>query len=198
MYTKLFLAGVCFFSGTAFLQAQVSIKKIDTTMKLGKSGYRLTCSNKSPDKNTTSVSPIGFDKAVREFSFDIKGRITKAEVDDVNRDGYPDLVIYVMNNDTIPKGNVIGISSEKNENVAPIMFPDIYDDPKLRTGYKGNDIYFLMEGNLMRRFPVYPADSAALTSGTGTLYRQIQYQVIPGDRGGYKFKPLRSYEFTKQ
>ncbi|MDP1764076.1 MAG: hypothetical protein Q8L07_09345 [Sediminibacterium sp.] len=198
MYTKLFLAGVCFFGGTAFLQAQVPFKKIDTTMKLGKSGYRLTCSNKGTDKNTTSVSPIGFDKAVREFSFDIKGRITKAEVDDVNRDGYPDLVIYVMNNDSIPKGNVIGISSEKNENVAPILFPDIYDDPKLRIGYKGNDTYFLMEGNLMRRFPVYPADSASLTSGTGTLYRQIQYQVIPGDRGGYKFKPLRSYEFTKQ
>ncbi|MCK9404601.1 MAG: hypothetical protein M0Q26_14510 [Chitinophagaceae bacterium] len=198
MYTKLFLAGACFFGGTAFLQAQVPFKKIDTTMKLGKSGYRLTCSNKGTDKNTTSVSPIGFDKAVREFSFDIKGRITKAEVDDVNRDGYPDLVIYVMNNDSIPKGNVIGISSEKNENVAPILFPDIYDDPKLRIGYKGNDTYFLMEGNLMRRFPVYPADSASLTSGTGTLYRQIQYQVIPGDRGGYKFKPLRSYEFTKQ
>lgn len=198
MYTKLFFLGVCFFSGAAFLHAQVPVKKIDTTMKLGKSGYRLTCSNKSPDKNTTSVSPIGFDKAVREFSFDIKGRITRAEVDDINRDGYPDMVIYVVNNDSIPKGNVIGISSEKNENVAPILFPDIFDDPKLRIGYKGNDTYFLMEGNLMRRFPVYLADSAAASTNTGTLFRQIQYQVIPGDRGGYKFKPLRSYEFIKQ
>jgi len=164
-------------------------------MKVGRVGYRLTCNNKSPEKNSTTVNPIGFDKDVRDFSFDIKGRIAKAEVVDINRDSYPDLVFYVYNNDSIPKGNVIAISSEKNETVVPILFPDIFDDPKLRIGYKGNDVFFLMEGYLIRRFPVYPADGAPAT--TGTLIRQIQYQVVPGDRGGYKFRPMRSYDFTK-
>lgn len=186
------------FLGTNQLFAQVYGKKFDSTMKTGKVGYRLTCSNKSPDKNTVSVSPLGFDKDMRDFSFEIKGRIASGEVDDINRDGYPDMVFYVYTNDSIPKGNVVAICSDKNESVAPILFPDIYDDPKLRVGYKGKDVFFLMEGNLVRRFPVYSPEGAAPTSATGTLYRQIQYQVVMGERGNYKFKPLRSYEFVKQ
>lgn len=176
----------------------VPARKIDTTMKVGKTGYRLTCNNKSSERNTVTIGPLGFDKDVRDFSFEIKGRITRAEVDDINRDGYPDLVFYVFSNDSIPKGNVVAISSEKNETVAPIMFPDIFDDPKLRIGYKGNDVFFLMEGYLVRRFPVYPSEGTPAAATNGTLMRQIQYQVVPGDRGGFKFKPMRSYEFTKQ
>jgi hypothetical protein len=106
-------------------------------------------------------------------------------------------VIYVFNNDSIPKGNVIGVSSEKNESVAAIRFPDIFDDPKLRVGYKGNDTYFLQEGYLIRRFPIYPVEGAPATEG-GTLIRQVQYQVVNDERGNLMFKPMRSYEFKKQ
>lgn len=195
---KLVLFCICFIGGITLLHAQASARRIDTSMKVGKAGYRLTCNNKSPEKNSVSITPIGFDKDVREFSFEVKGRVAKAEVDDINQDGYPDLVFYVFTNDSIPKGNVIAISSEKNETVAPIIFPDIFDDPKLRVGYKGNDVFFLMEGYLVRRFPVYPVEGAPSAAGTGNLFRQIQYMVIPGDRGGSKFKPMRSYDFTKQ
>ena len=198
MYKKYFLLLlISFFSGMIFLNAQVPGRRLDTSMKVGKAGYRLACQNKSPEKNIVTITPIGFEKDVREFSFEVKGRVTLAEVDDINRDGYPDLVFYVYTNDSIPKGNVIGISSAKNETVSPILFPDIFDDPKLRVGYKGNDVFRLMEGTLVRIFPVYPTDGKP-ASATGTLMRQIYYQVIPGDRGGYKFRPLRSYEFTKQ
>lgn len=201
---KLLLCVLVFVGGTMHLLAQKKGKekekdqRFDTTVKVGKTGYRVMCRNRNPDKNTVSISPIGFDKEARDFSFEVNGRVTKAEVDDLNRDGFPDLVFYYFNNDSIPKGNVVGISSEKNESVAPIQFPDIYNDPKLRVGYKGSDEYFLMEGYLVRRFPVYPAEGAPAPAEPGTLIRQIQYSVVHGEQGGYLFKPLRSYEFTKQ
>lgn len=188
---------ICFTFTATGLQAQTA-KRFDTTMKVGKVGYRLSGNNKNPEKNAATVMPIGFDKNMREFTFDIKGTVVKGEVDDVNRDGYPDLVIYLVSNDSIPRGNVIGISSEKNESVAPIIFPDIFDDPKLRIGYKGNDEFFLLEGMLVRRFPVYPTEGAPAPPATGKLMRQIQYIVVPGERGGSKFKASRSYEYTKQ
>ncbi len=189
---------ICCFVGGSLLMAQVPARKLDTTMKVGKAGYRLSCYNKSPEKNAVSITPQGFDKDVREFNFEVKGRITKAEVDDINRDGFPDLVFYVFSNDSLPKGNVIGICSEKNENVSPIMFPDILDDPKGRVGYKGGDEFFLMEGNLVRRFPVFPVEGAPAAASTGKLIRQINYVIVPGDRGGSKFKISRIYDFTKQ
>ncbi|MDE3252660.1 MAG: hypothetical protein KGO92_07615 [Bacteroidota bacterium] len=188
----------CFVGNQA--RAQKKYPRFDTSIKVGKVGYRVSCNNKNPERNIANISPIGFDKSIRDFSFEIKGRIHKAEVDDLNRDGYPDLVFYIFNNDSIPKGNVVAISSEKNENVAPILFPDIYDDPKLRIGYKGDDEFFLLEGSLMRRFPVFPVEGSdtSATKEPGTLMRQIQYTVVPGERGSSTFRILRSFEYQKQ
>ncbi len=189
---------ICF--SVCKVEAQKKNLRFDTSMKVGKTGYRVSCNNKSAERNTANISPIGFSKDVRDFSFEIKGRIQKAEVDDLNHDGFPDLVFYVISNDSIPRGNVVGICSENNENVAPILFPDIYDDPKLRIGYKGDDEFFLLEGSLMRRFPVFPAEGAGTTTPKepGTTIRQIQYQVVRGERGVNTFKILRSFDFQKQ
>lgn len=176
------------------LKAQ--IRKIDTIMKLGSVGFKLVCSNKNEDKNYVTVTPVGFSNGARDVSFEVKGRIRKAEVDDLNNDLFPDMVIYVYVNGTDEKGTVIGVSSVKNETLAGIAFPDIVDDPKLRTGYKGFDTFMLMEGTLMRRFPVYTADSVG-AQRTG-MFRQIQYRASPGERGMLTFKPVRSYEFAKQ
>lgn len=172
------------------------VRKIDTIMKLGNIGFKLVTNNKNEDKNYVTISPIGFGSGARDVSFEVKGRIRKAEIDDLNNDFYPDMVIYVYTNDPNDKGNVIGISSVKNESLTGIVFPDIVDDPKLRVGYKGFDTFMLMEGTLMRRFPVYTADSVG-AQRTG-MYRQIQYKVMPGERGMLSFKPVRSYEFAKR
>jgi hypothetical protein len=176
--------------------AQNQFRKIDTTMKLGKAGYKVICNNKSEIKNVLTINPVGFASGAREVSFEIKGRILKAEVDDLNNDVFPDLVLYVYNPGDKSVGNVIAVSSVNNENFMPIGFPDIVNDPKLRVGYEGHDTYMLMEGTLMRRFPVYTTDSTG--SKPSGMYRQIQYKVVPGENEGLKFKALRSYEFAKQ
>lgn len=178
------------------IYSNAQARKIDTIMKLGNVGFKLVCNNKNDEKNYVTVSPIGFSSGARDVSFEVKGRIRKAEVDDLNNDLYPDLVIYIYLNGTDEKGTVVGVSSVKNESFAGIGFPDIVDDPKLRTGYKGFDSFTLMEGTLMRRFPIYTADSVG-AQRTG-MYRQIQYRVSVGERGLLTFKPVRSYEFAKQ
>lgn len=171
-------------------------RKIDTTMKIGKAGYKVICSNKSETKNSVSITPIGFQNSARDVMFEVKGRILKAEVDDLNNDVFPDLVLYVYEPGDKGKGNVVGISSINNETFAPISFPDIVNDPKLRIGYAGFDSFLLMEGTLMRRFPVYTTDSSDIKP-TGMM-RQIQYKVLKDEKEGLKFKPVRSYEYAKQ
>ncbi|GAC1439870.1 MAG: hypothetical protein NVSMB63_05630 [Sediminibacterium sp.] len=181
------------FLGITIVSAQQ--KRIDTSMKIGKAGYKVVCSNKNPDKNVVTIAPIGFESQAREVGVEVKGRIRKAEVDDFNNDGFPDLVLYVYSGDTLNKGTVFGIASEKNQSFIPIIFPDLMDDPKLREGYKGHDEYLLIEGTLLRRFPLYPSDSTH-TNPTGKV-RQIQYRAVPGEKGMLKFKVVRSYETGK-
>ena len=117
----------------ALTQLNAQHRKIDTIMKLGNVGFKLVCNNKNDDKNYVTVSPIGFSSGARDVSFEVKGRIRKAEVDDLNGDLFPDMVIYVYMNGNDDKGTVFGVSSVKNETFAGIGFPDIVDDPKLRT-----------------------------------------------------------------
>ena len=51
----------------------------DSTMKLGKAGYRVRCNNKKPDKNNLTIGTIGFESsATRDFDVEIKGRINNS------------------------------------------------------------------------------------------------------------------------
>ena len=183
--------------GLLFLTAlNAQYRKIDTTMKVGNAGYRVYCNNKNPEKNNLNVTPIGFDKSAREISIEIKGRVLSTESDDLNNDGFPDLILYIYSSDVNGYGKAFGIYSDKNQGIRPIMFPDIMDDMKLSVGYKGHDEYSLIEGNLMRRFPVYQKVDSVNTLPNGMI-RQIQYRVVPTEQEGFKFKVVRSFEFKK-
>jgi hypothetical protein len=197
MYSKklifLLVAGLI---STAILNAQ--FKKYDSTLKVAKAGYRVYCNNKNVDKNNITLTPIGFESgASREVNFEIKGRVKKCETDDLNNDGFPDLVIYVYDGKESAFGKVLAIYSEKNESFGPIGFPDILDDPKLKIGYKGYDEFSLMEGVLVRRFPIFQAVDSVNFVPSGML-RQIHYRVVAGENHSQKFKVLRTFEFKKQ
>lgn len=177
---------------------QPAARKLDTTMKVGKYGYRVTCNNKSMTSNTLSVKPTGFEKEVNDFGMEVKGRVPNVETDDINRDGIPDLMIYIHANDSINSVNVFGVISESSSSLAPIALPDIYNDPKNRVGYKGHDVFFLFEGYLVRRFPVAAVEGAPPAAASGNLYRQMMYTPSKDENGRYLFKVTRVYDFTKQ
>jgi hypothetical protein len=99
-----------------------TFRKFDSTMKIGKAGYKVTCTNRNLERNSINISPIGFDNSMRDFAFEVKGRVRRAEVDDLNRDNFPDLVLYIYTNDTLNKGTVVCISSESNTSVVPCTY----------------------------------------------------------------------------
>ena len=171
-------------------------RKIDTTLQYGHAGYRVTVDNKNLEKNLINIRPVGFENTARDMSFYIKGKVVKAQTDDFNNDGFPDLVIYVYTGTNSEKGTVIGVASSENKSNAGIYFPDILDDPKLRIGYKGFDEFSLMEGSLLRKFPIYStADSTGKSVVTGK--RVIIYRVVTDPGGGMKFKAMNSYDLKE-
>ena len=175
--------------GTVHVQAQA--RKIDTIASFGSAGYRVTCSNKNESENQVSVSPKGFGKEVTDLSFAIKGRLRKILVDDLNSDGYPDLIICIYGGVNGEMGNIAGIASSGNTSLVPVHFPDIYGNPKLSEGYKGHDEFTIMIGTLLQSFPIYkPGDTDTPTGGT----RVIQYKTVSGENGNLTLKVLRSYE----
>ena len=164
--------------------------KYDSTVKIGKAGYRITCMNRNLDRNTLNIRPIGFKAEVREVNLELKGRVVSTEVDDLNNDGFPDIIIFVI--DANEKLSLFSIASRDNERIEPIYFPDITNDMQLSKGYRGKDEYKLVEGVLFRKFPIYESDTSIKTPTNKV--RQIMYRVVPGEQGTWRFKSFKSFE----
>jgi hypothetical protein len=166
--------------------------KFDTLLKIGKVGYRVYCKNKSDDENWLEVKLIGFENKAREPNFFIRGRVTKAEIDDLNNDGYPDLILYIYSGAGGVFGMAIAFISDQNKSIIPVALPDVMANGKLSQGYKGHDEFSLLEGSLLQKFPLFkPGDDMDKPTGGK---RVIQYQLVSAGEGKYIFKVLQSYD----
>ena len=183
----LLLSAILLFTGRICAQE----KKVDTTVKIDKVGYRVTCNNKKENENMLSISPVGFKSEARPVTFAIKGKVTQAAVEDLNEDGYPDLLIYVFSGANGEIGNVVAITSTENKSLAPVYFPDIYEDPKLREGYKGHDEFSTFSGTVVRSFPLYKTGDAPDKPTGGK--RVAQYKAMMVD-GVLRFKVIRTFD----
>ena len=183
----------CLFFGLLFVSAQAFGQKpikYDSTLKIGKAGFRIMCLNKSADENSLTIKPIGFSNQAREANLLLKGKVASAEVDDLNNDGFPDLIIYVI--DKSDRINVFSLTSKNNERMELILFPDITNDMQLSKGYRGKDDFKLVEGILFRKFPIYDLDTN-IKIPTNKV-RQIMYRVVAEDDGYLKFKSFKNLD----
>ena len=166
-------------------------KKIDTVVSQGAVGYRVVCNNKSPSSNEVSISPKGFGKDVKNMAFTLKGTLRKILLDDLNADGYPDVILCIYSGVDGEIGNAAAVVSAGKNSLTPAALPDIYSNPALREGYKGHDVFTTLMGTVMQSFPVYKTGNADTATG---ITRVIQYDIGKSESGGITFKVLRSYE----
>jgi hypothetical protein len=70
-------------------------------------------------------------------------------------------------------------SANQRKSMSEIYLPLVSDDAKAAKGYMGHDEFAVVEGRLLRRFPVYmDRDTNAVPSGG---VRQMQYKLKPGE-----------------
>jgi hypothetical protein len=188
LFIFLFAGSILFVTNESYGQ----FTRFDSTLKMGRVGYRVICNNKTLDQNELDVRPIGFDKEARELKFYIKGRVAKAEIDDLNNNGYPDIVVYISSGAHGEFGNVFAFISMENKSIIAAAVPDATMNGKINEGYKGHDEFSLMEGTLMQKFPIYKAGDSTDHPTGGS--RMVQYNLVGSENAGYKFKMLRSYD----
>jgi len=171
------------------------INKYDSTLKIGKIGFRVACGNRSLTQNALSIKPLGFKSEAREINLELKARVISSEIDDLNHDNLPDLIIYIL--EPSGKTNLFCVSAKSDDGkepmyMQPIYFPDITNDAQLSKGYRGKDEYELIEGILIRKFPIYDADTT-IKEPTKKI-RRIMYRVVNGDNGVLNFKSFKNLD----
>jgi len=120
------------------------------------------------------------------------GYVNDAEVEDLNADGSPELVIYTESEGTGRFGNVIAYSADKSGKLTKIEFPDTQKNTAISKGYRGKDEFSLVERNLSQKFPVYNDSDPESQASGGT--RQVNYKMVKAG-SGYRFEVATTNDF---
>ena len=102
-----------------------------------------------------------------------------AEIEDLDRDGFPELLIYTQSAGSGSYGHVIGYSPNKGKSLSQINFPELNKGSKESIGYMGHDSFSIVESSLARRFPIYETNDNN-AKATGKI-RQLQYKLKNGE-----------------
>jgi len=130
-------------------------------------------------KDYVVITPKGYLVDNKPVSKPIDGTITNAEIEDLNSDGYPEVMIFCTSAGSGSYGSVLGFSSNKNKSMSEIAFPSFIDNPKINKGYMGHDEFAIVETNVVQRFPIYN-EGDTNSNPTGKM-RQIQYKLKEGE-----------------
>jgi len=128
---------------------------------------------------TLRVEPSGLEIDNRPVEHQIHGWVSGAEIEDLNSDGFPEVVIYIRSTDGGNIGSVIAYSVNNGKSMSQVYMPDLKDDPEASQGYMGHDEFTLVETSLVRRFPVFELTDSGIIPVD--RIRQIQYKMVDGE-----------------
>ncbi|MGJ5640749.1 MliC family protein [Formosa sp. S-31] len=126
------------------------------------------------NQGNLEVRPIGLSSANEPLITEISGSISNVEIDDLNKDTFPEILIYTQN-EPEAFGKVYGYSVNNGKSISMLGIPDIQTLSDVNSGYQGHDEFAMVEGTFVQRFPVYSNGKA-----TGKT-RQIQYVLEDGE-----------------
>lgn len=131
--------------------------------------------------NQLTVTPGGLTEVNQPVSREIDGTVTKAEVADLDSDGFPEIYVYVNSAGSGSYGSLVAYAVNQGKSISEINLPNVADDAVNGKGYMGHDEFAVVEGSLVQRFPIYSeSDTNAAPSGKT---RQLQYKLKPGEAG---------------
>ncbi len=150
----------------------------DQTLRLQGISFHATSSNNG-SMNELSIVPSGLTTDNTPIVRSIEGQITRAEVADLNADGSPELYVYIRSAGSGSYGTLVAFSANQRKSLSEIFLPPVSDNAQAAQGYRGHDDFAVVEGTLVRRFPVYKdGDTQARPSGG---VRQMQYRLTRGE-----------------
>ena len=126
-----------------------------------------------------TIQPKGLEIDNQKITIELDGQVVNAEIEDLNLDGFPEVLLYTISAGSGSYGNVIGYSVNNGKSISQIYFPDLFDNKEASSGYMGHDEFAIIETTLVRRFPVYK-DRDTNNNPTGG-FRQIGYKLKDGE-----------------
>ncbi|MFN7678656.1 MAG: hypothetical protein ACK5QW_08705 [Cyanobacteriota bacterium] len=124
-----------------------------------------------------TITTRGGKLPIKTITQSVDGQVVGAEVADLNSNSLPEIYVYVQGAGSGSYGQLVAYTVANGDQLSPIHLQELTGAPA--QGYQGHDEFSVIEGCLVRRFPIYkPSDSNA--KATGGL-RQICYKLRNGE-----------------
>lgn len=126
-----------------------------------------------------TVTATGDEMAGEPQVAEIDGTVVDAEVEDLDANGFPEVYVYVTNNDDQKSGKIIAFASNSGKSLTPIYLPPLDQVEGAMEGYRGGDEIRVVENRVVQRFSVYKEGDPDGEPSGGT--RQVQWRLEPGE-----------------
>jgi len=131
--------------------------------------------------NQLTVGASGLENSPQAFAHEIDGTAYRAEVADLDANGWPEIYIYISSAGSGSYGSLIAYAVNNGKSMTPVYLRPVTDDPVASAGYMGHDEFAVVENRLVQRFPIY-REGDTNSEPTGGM-RQLQYRLVPGEAG---------------
>ncbi len=175
MNIKWMIMGICLSAATL-----VSAADFDKILKLQGITFHVKATNEG-SLNQLTITPKGLTGVNHAVTREIDGAVVDAEVADLNKDGFPEVYVYIVSAGSGSYGSLVAYASNSNKSMTEIYLAPLEDDKKNSVGYMGHDKFTVIENSLERRFPVYNEGDANCCPKGGI--RQIEYKLVAGEAG---------------
>ena len=150
--------------------------RFERTLSLQGVTFHVQATGAGSQQQLTITTTAG-KRALQPIRQTVDGQVMDAEVADLNSNGQPEIYVYVQSAGSGSYGEVVAYAVIKGDALSPIYLQEL--SGAVAKGYMGHDAFRVVEGCLVRRFPIYkPGDSNA--KATGGL-RQICYKLYNGE-----------------
>lgn len=149
-------------------------------LNYGSLGFELQATADSSE-NTLRLNTVGLHNDQGELNAELDGVAYRAEVADLDGNGWPEVYVYVASAGSGSYGSLAAFAVNNGKSLSPVYLTPLEQSPEATKGYMGHDEFAVVENRLVRRFPVYLAGDTNAEPSGGT--RQIQYRLDAGEAG---------------
>lgn len=168
-------------------ETQIDKTKFSKVLNLQDVGFNISSIEKN-GATQLSISTFGLVNEFNEIQNINNQIVVNAEVDDLDADGSPELVVFTK--DSSNKENVYAYSVNNKKSMSSVYFQPTVENNKINVGYKGQDKFTLMEGNLVQRFPIFENNVET------KKVRQVAYKLQKGE-ASKKFEVSKQTDYEK-
>jgi hypothetical protein len=140
-------------AGTAFNQ----------TLTLQGISFRVQATGEGSQQQLT-ITTLGAKPPIKPIRQTVNGRVMGAKIADLNSNGTPEIYVFVQGAGSGSYGELVAYAVIKSSDLSPIYLHELTGSTA--HGYRGHDQFEVVEGCLVRRFPIYkPGDTNAKATG---------------------------------